>query len=155
MHLNTNRGRLQIATAGQTFGHSAAVNAFSVAAVAWDSSGGTPFDGTESVEGFSSDGPRRIFYNANGTPVTPGNYSSTGGTVRQKPDIAAADKVSTATPDFNPFGGTSAAAPHAAAIAALMLSANPALTPAQVRTKLTSTTWDIEAGGVDRDLGRA
>jgi len=32
IHLNTNRGRLQIATAGQTHGHAAAANAFSCAA---------------------------------------------------------------------------------------------------------------------------
>ena len=39
-----------------------------------------------------------------------------GGSVRQKPDIAAADGVSTAVPGFSSFYGTSAAAPQAAAI---------------------------------------
>ena len=39
---------------------------------------------------FSSDGLRRVFFQANGTPITPGNFSSTGGAVRQKPDITAA-----------------------------------------------------------------
>ena len=149
-----NGGELLISTAGQTYGHSAAQNAFSVAAVAWDACGGTPFCTTASVEKFSSDGPRKIFYKPDGTPITPGNFLSTGGSVRQKPDVAAADKVSTATsPQFNPFYGTSAAAPHAAAIAALVQSANRSLTPAQVRTILTSNTWDIEAPGVDRDSG--
>jgi subtilisin family serine protease len=54
-----------------------------------------------------------------------GNYKSTGGVVRQKPDLTAADGVQTATPGFNTFYGTSAAAPHAAAIAALVREANP------------------------------
>jgi hypothetical protein len=53
----------------------------------------------------------------------------------------------------SPFFGTSASAPHAAAIAGLIKSANPALTPAQIRTALTSTAIDIEAPGVDRDTG--
>ena len=45
--------------------------------------------------------------------------------VRQKPDITAADGVVTTVTDFDPFFGTSAAAPHAAAIAGLVLSGNP------------------------------
>jgi subtilisin family serine protease len=102
---------------------------------------------------FSSDGSRRLFYNANGTAITPGNLLSTGGIVRQKPDFSAADGVSTATPGFSTFFGTSAASPHAAAIAALLLSANKNLTAAQVRAALTSTAIDIGAPGVDRDSG--
>jgi hypothetical protein len=74
--------------------------------------------------------------------------------VRQKPDLAAADCVMTSSPGpFNPFCGTSAAAPHAAAIAALLKSAAPGLTAAQIRTALTSTALDIEEAGVDRDSG--
>jgi hypothetical protein len=155
LHLNTHRGRLAIGTAGQTGGHSAAVGALSVAAVDVATAGGGAFVGgaANPVEDFSSDGPRRIFFNADGTPLTPGNFSSTGGTVRQKPDIAAANRVATVTPGFNPFIGTSAAAPHAAAIGGLVLSVQPTLTPAQVRQVLTSTVWDIEGAGVDRNSG--
>ena len=58
-----------------------------------------------------------------------------------------------ATPGFNPFYGTSAAAPHAAAIAALLKSALPGLTLAQVRTALNASAIDIETPGVDRDTG--
>jgi hypothetical protein len=105
------------------------------------------------VEYFSSDGPRRVFYLANGTPITPGNFSSTGGAVRQKPDVTAADGVATSVPGFGSFFGTSAAAPHAAAIAALLLSYNPTLTTTDVRSLLTSTALDTEAAGVDRDSG--
>ena len=83
------------------------------------------FTGQQLPERFTSDGPRRVFFNADGTPITPGNFSSTGGAVRQKPDITAADGVNTSVSGFRPFFGTSAAAPHAAAIAGLVLSGNP------------------------------
>ncbi|HKQ75439.1 MAG TPA: S8 family serine peptidase [Blastocatellia bacterium] len=156
LHLNTNRGELAIATDGQTFGHKAAADAFGVAATRAPG-GGARFVGgaTNPVETFSSDGRRRIFYDQLGNAITPGNvlFGTNGGVVRQKPDIAAADCVSTAAPGFGVFCGTSAAAPHAAAVAALVLSFNPALTPAQVRAALTSTALDIEAAGADRDSG--
>ena len=159
LHLNTNRGRLQIGTSGQTSGHSAAANAFSVAAVDVATAGGGVFTGGAGnpVESFSSDGPRRVFYNANGSAITPGNFLATGGAVRQKPDLAAADAVATASSppggSFNPFSGTSAAAPHAAAIAALMLSAKPTATLSEIRAAFTNTALDIMAAGVDRDSG--
>ncbi|MBC7910219.1 MAG: S8 family serine peptidase [Pyrinomonadaceae bacterium] len=158
IHVNTGRGRLNFGTAGQTRGQSAAVNAFSVASVDVATSFPNAYVGgaQNPVETASSDGPRRIFYNANGTAITPGNFSSTGGTVRQKPDIAAADgNVTTLPPGsgLNPFFGTSAAAPHAAAIAGLIKSYRPSLTPAQIRATLLNTALDIEAPGVDRDSG--
>lgn len=158
LHLNTNRGRLSGGTAGQTFSHNAAANAFTVAAVNVATASGGAFvgGGTNPVETYSSDGPRRIFYNAAGTAITPGNFLATGGTLLQKPDLAAADCVVTATPGFNPFCGTSAAAPHAAAIAALMLQAAggpTSLTLAQMRAAISARSLDIEAVGVDRDSG--
>ncbi len=161
LHLDIGRGRLSLSTAGCVRGHNAsgAANAFSVAAtsVANSCPGGTcgAFVGgsTNPVETFSSDGPRRIFYNPNGTAITPGNVSATGGTVLQKPEITAADAVSTSVAGFGSFSGTSAAAPHAAAIAALIKSFAPSLSPAQVRARLTSGALDIEAAGFDRDSG--
>ncbi len=163
LHLNTNRGTLSIATTGQTHGHSAAANAYSVAATpaATPFSPGNagpypnPFSAGNVTEIFSSDGPRRIFFQADGTPYTPGNFSATGGNLRQKPDITAADGVSvTGAGGFeNPFFGTSAAAPHAGAIAALIKQGRPSITPAQMRTALTSSAIDIEAAGIDRDSG--
>ncbi len=152
IYLSTNRGELEYATAGEIRGHAASKEAFAVAAV--DGHGKTTaFDGSESVESFCSDGPRRAFYHQNGDPITPGNFSATGGEVRQKPDITAADGVVTATPGFDPFYGTSAAAPHGAAVAALLLSAEPSLTPEVVRAALTTTALDIEEAGWDRDSG--
>ncbi len=158
LRLSYARGELEIATAGQTFGHGASQDAVGVAAVdAGDAGGaGGVFNGTESVETFSSDGPRRIFFEADGTPITAGNFSSTGGRVLQKPDLAAADAVSTSTPGFSTFRGTSAAAPHAAGIAALMVEAaggRANVTPAALRTAMTASALDIEATGVDRDSG--
>ena len=152
------RGGLAITTAGHTFGHSASQDAIGVAAVDVADAGGAGgvFDGTESVETYSSDGPRRIFFEADGTPITPGNFSSTGGRVLQKPDLTAADGVSTSTPGFSTFRGTSAAAPHAAAIAALVLEAAGGpdnVTQDELRTAMTGRTLDIEETGVDRDAG--
>jgi hypothetical protein len=72
-----------------------------------------------------------------------------------KPDVTAADGTAVSGAGGFPkrFDGTSAAAPHAAAIAALIKSANPALTAGQIRTTLTSTAIDIEGPGIDRDSG--
>ncbi len=159
LHLDTERATLSIATSGATFGHNAAASTFSMAAVFWDSArtGVKPFVGGASnpVETFSSDGPRKIFYNPNGTAITPGNvlFRTNGGVTLVKPDAAAADGVTTKTPGFSPFYGTSAAAPHAAGIAALVKSANPALTNVQIRQMLTGTALDNMAAGVDRDSG--
>ena len=107
------------------------------------------------TEVFSSDGPRRIFYVPTGAPITPGNFlfGTNGGTTLLKPDVAAADGVSTKTPGFLPFFGTSAAATHAAAIAALIKSARQTNTNAQILNAMKQTALDIRAAGLDRDAG--
>jgi subtilisin family serine protease len=159
LHIDTERATVSIGTAGATFGHNAGLNTFSTAAVYWNAAkrGPTPFVGGASNpdETFSSDGMRKIFYNPDGSAITPGNFlfSTNGGVTLIKPDAAAADGVSTATPGFLPFFGTSAAAPHAAGVAALVKSAKPSLTNTQIRNILTSTTLDNMAPGVDRDSG--
>lgn len=156
-------------TPGVTVGHSAARDAFSVAAAPAAKAFGRllepgdpanpagpypgAFSGATKAERFTSDGPRRMFYEADGTPITPGNVSSTGGEVRAKPEISAADGVTTSVTGFNPFFGTSAAAPHAAAIAALVLSGNPGLPPSEVREALINTAIDIETPGRDNFTG--
>ena len=89
-----------------------------------------------------------------GTPITPGNFSSTGGEVRQKPDITAADGVLTRVDGFDPFFGTSAAAPHAAAIAALVLSGNPGIDAGRgARGARPRTAIDLRRAGVDARSG--
>lgn len=149
LHLGTLRGRLAINTAGSVSGHNSARNAFAVAAVDVAQAGGGAFEPTDQIELFSSDGPRRVFYEADGTPITPGDFSSSGGELRQKPEIAAADGVATSTPGFNPFFGTSAAAPHAAAMAALLKQVAPRADTEFLRDSILGSAMDIEDHGVD------
>ena len=166
-HLNTNRGMLSIATNGQTTGHASAINAFCMAATpastAFESGYPTgpypnPFNSSNKAEPFSSDGPRKMFYNPDGSAISPGKFTfaSNGGTTLAKPDLTAADGTKTTfsrLSGLSPFFGTSCAAPHAGAIAALLLSANPSLSAAQVRSILTSTALDIESTGYDNVTG--
>jgi subtilisin-like proprotein convertase family protein len=156
-------------TPGITRGHAAAADAFGVAAAPaaepldFDLEPGDPpnpsgpfpgvFTRAQLPERFTSDGPRRVFFNADGSPITPGNFSSTGGAVRQKPELTAADGVSTGVDGFETFFGTSAAAPHAAAIAALVFEGNPNLTTADLRSAFAATDLDLKPNGVDGRSG--
>jgi hypothetical protein len=171
IQVSTVRGGLAISTAGATRGHNApsAANAFGVAGVAAQGVT-TAFSATNLLfykgssnatndlfYNLSSDGPRRIFYETDGTAVTPNDFTSTGGRVLQKPDMTAATGVTasltfTTNSGFRPFYGTSASAPHAGAIAALLLSYRPDLTPDQVSAALTNTTVSFGAG-LARDQG--
>jgi hypothetical protein len=72
---------------------------------------------------------------------------------RAKPDLVAFDGVTTAVPGFNPFYGTSAAAPDTAAVAALMLAKNSCRTPAQIQRALVASAVDIGASGTDPVAG--
>jgi hypothetical protein len=85
LHLNTNRGQLSIRTSGTTHGHATVTGAGAYGVAATPAVGPFPqaFSSANSVETFSSDGPRHIFYQANGTPITRPT-SSTGGQVLQK-----------------------------------------------------------------------
>jgi subtilisin family serine protease len=162
LHLEAANTVLRFSTGGSVRGHSAsgAENAFTVAArgVARPV---TLFTGGPDahVEPFSADGPRRVFFKPDGEPYTPGDFSEKGGMVRAKPDITAADGVTTTLPvdtPLNPFSGTSAAAPHAAGIAALMLSCKPERpTPAQVRAAFRRSAIAIEgdSGNVNAGYG--
>jgi Subtilase family len=163
-HLVIFRGGLTVNTAGETHGHSAASGAYTVAATPAaaafepptpDGPFPNPFTVANKIEAFSSDGLRHIFFNGDSSAITPGNFSSMGGRVLNKPDITAADGVSvTGVGGFgSPFYGTSAAAPAAASVAALVKSAKPSLTAAEMRTALTSTAVDIMDPGFDRDSG--
>jgi hypothetical protein len=128
-----------------TFGHSAAAGANSVAAY-------EAFR-PNIPEYFTSPGPVTIYFDANSNRLRPPE-------LRQKPDIAAADGAnntffpiggvpgvtdSLSDPDSFPnFYGTSAASPHAGALAALVLQAHGgshSLTPAQVKSIFQDTAF--------------
>jgi hypothetical protein len=157
LHLDTERGILSIGTTGATFGHNAASGAFTMAAADAYYAFGGAFTGGSANPGYvyTSDGPRRMFYNADGTPITPGNvlFGTNGGAVLPKPDITAADGVPTGIASFNPFYGTSAGGPHAGAIAALMLQARPSMTLDQMRAAFNASALDIEGLGFDINSG--
>ncbi|MEO7794721.1 MAG: S8 family serine peptidase, partial [Thermoanaerobaculia bacterium] len=160
------RGELAQATRAALRGHAAAVGAMAIAAApasagfaAGQPSGPYPnaFDASQASERFSADGPRRIFFSAQGELLPgapPGDFSSTGGVVRLKPDLTAADGVATSVDGYERFFGTSAAAPHAAALAAIYWSARPAATAGEVRAALLAEALDIEAPGDDPTTGR-
>jgi len=126
--------------AGSIFGHAALSSVVAVGAV----NVGDP--GLDDVEAFSSHGPARVDF-----PTLE---------IRAKPDLVAFDGVAIsnaggfpACPPFCAFFGTSAAAPHSAGVAALLLDQDPTLTPAEVQAALTRGTVDIGAPGFDDASG--
>ena len=103
-------------------------------------------------ESFTSKGNPTYLFNPDGSPLA-------APVVRAKPDFTSIDGCSTSffgqqfggqdPKDGFLFFGTSAAAPNAAAVAALLLQANPNFTPAQVNARLISTARDINTAGFD------
>lgn len=121
------------------FGHSGAASSISVAAV--------PFNSNSEPEPYSSRGPViHGFGPVEGT--TPAAPLGPPEQIISKPDLTATDCGKTtffaifASP-FWRFCGTSAAAPHAAAVAALMLDAEPAAGPEEVRTALEGSATAV------------
>ncbi len=82
-----------------------------------------------------------------------GSFSSEGPTTdgRPKPEIAAPNGVQTSL--SSAFWGTSAASPHATGAAALLLAANPGMTPAQLRVALPAAVKDVNTTGFDYRTG--
>jgi len=96
----------------------------------------------------------REFSSAGGTPIlfdTAGNRKASP-EFRFQPLIVAPDDTNTSffggqdtEPDGAPnFPGTSAAAPHAAAVAALMLQAYPSLSPRDIYAAMANTAIDMD-----------
>ncbi|CAN0148641.1 unnamed protein product, partial [Scytosiphon promiscuus] len=108
-HLTSSTGFAE-GSDGSIFGHPCASKAIGVAAMDWEEGDGPngEFEDPETsvVEVFSSRGPCLV-----------------EGDTREKPDTCAADGLSTSSPGFQSFFGTSAAAPVAAAIATIVRGA--------------------------------
>lgn len=119
------------------FGHSGSASAISVGAV--------PFNNSDVLEPYSSRGPvLHDFGPVQGaSPATP-----IAREVLAKPDLVATDCGKTTFfsflfKGFWRFCGTSAAAPHAAAVAALMLNAEPAADPEDLRSALYASAVGV------------
>ena len=122
-------------------GHANSAGAIAVAAASYDN--------ISQVEDYSSRGQTAIYYDSQG------NYYPNG-TTRNKPEITAPDNVNTTFfgndsdgDGFYNFSGTSAAAPHAAAVAALMLEAKMDTSPEQIKESLIDAaggSWNSSGG---------
>jgi hypothetical protein len=147
----TNSGTLQ--------GHPAAAGAAAVGAVFFAN---TPTCGVAPavLENYSSAGGDPLLFDANGTRLA-------APLVRQKPDFVGPDGGNDTflgftlasggirdgssvagcqnNPSYPNFFGTSAAAPHVASIAALLLQADPSLTPTQIYSVLQQSAVPIGA----------
>lgn len=121
---------------GSVFGHPCVRDAVAVGAVdVHDPGFGT-------LENFSSQGPCELFFPTH--------------EFRTKPDVAAADGVVTSLSTFTPFFGTSAAAPHVAAVAALLMEASGgpgAVSNTRIANTLRLAAVDHGAPGVDNSFG--
>lgn len=120
-----------------------ATGSLATAAIDWSESG------LNDPEDFSSRGPKVRIFGSNGNRfATP--------QVRRKPQIAAADGVSTSVPGFATFFGTSAATPSAAGLGALILSAKPSNTADDVYAIMQEPINSIDCtlgGRPDLDCG--
>jgi subtilisin family serine protease len=113
----------------------------------------------------------RPYSSAGGVPILfePHGARKAEPELRLKPELVAPDGVNTTFfpprelygshnfdregDGFPNFDGTSAAAPHVAAVVALLREADPALTPAQLRQVLDASATDMLAPGFDFDSG--
>jgi subtilisin family serine protease len=89
-------------------------------------------------------------YSSEGPTNGPGGTSGGG---QRKPDLAAFANVSTASYGGGGFNGTSAATPHVAGAAAVVLSAYPEKNPAALQTYLESRAIDQGVAGPDVEYG--
>jgi hypothetical protein len=95
---------------------------------------------------FSSTGPGTILFDSQGNPLpTPVDVNL--------PSFLSAQGSNTTVPDYQPFLGTSAAAPTAAAVGALVLQADTQLTPAQVTSVLSQSAIPAVSSSANTGAG--
>jgi hypothetical protein len=128
------------------YGHAGAAGAIAVGAVRYSN--------PAQPERYSSRGPVTHLFGPVGGVVAAAAIPTQ---TIAKPDVAATDCGATTffarlEAGVWRFCGTSAAAPHAAAVAALVRQADPAASAAQVRADLVATAHPVGAFGVD-DVG--
>ncbi len=143
---------------GTSYGHSNASSAISVAAVDWVDSGrfAAPYIAGEPMpylENFSSRGDIPILFDTAGNRLGAGIDRSTvdfaasdgGNNTFFGSDVANTSVYTGFEADTFPnFYGTSAAAPNAAAVAALLMQAFPTATRAQIEYALKATAIDVQ-----------
>jgi Subtilase family len=138
---------------GTIFGHANAAAAEAVGAVAYFN---TPAFGVAPpvLESYSSSGTTPILFDLSGNRLPAPDPRA------DKPEISAPDGVDTTFfgtdtdgDGFPNFFGTSAAAPHAGALAALLLQFKPTATPGKIYTSLERSAIDMGAPGFDNDSG--
>jgi subtilisin family serine protease len=115
---------------------------------------------TEAVASYSNSGPGLTLVAPGGDP-TPADTAAGATTADFLHWIAGLYSTTAADPAVRCknkedcralFAGTSQASPHAAGVVALMLAANPGLTPAQIKTILANTADDL--GDPNQGAGR-
>ena len=93
--------------------------------------------GLDTPESFSSRGPTTKLFDKNGLRLPAPE-------VRNKPELAAADGLSTSVPGFETFFGTSAAVPSAASIAAILRSSSPGAPVEEIERRMTDPANAID-----------
>lgn len=135
---------------GTAYGHNMAEGARSVGAARYSL---TPAFGVTppTLESYSSRGSIPTLFDVSGNSIN---------VTRLKPEIVAPDGVDNTFfgsdyegSGFPNFFGTSAAAPHAAAVAALLLNQDSTVTPDDIYSTLQNTAIDMKAAGFDIDSG--
>jgi len=127
------------------FGHNGTGGVGSTAAI--------PFNDSTRSEDFSSRGPVTLLFAS-----TPSTTPLAAPKVLAKPDFAATDGVRTTffaqlIGGVERFFGTSAAAPQAAAVGALLRQFDPGLSPAQVNATLHNTGRPVATNGTATAVG--
>ncbi len=136
------------------YGHANAEGAFAAGAAAYfNTAAFNEFCQPACLNGFSARGGVPIFFDTEGNRLPEVS-------VRQKPELVGPDGVNTtffggdAEGDgFPNFFGTSASAPHVAAVAALMIEEEDDITPEGIYAVLEATAQDMNEPGFDFDTG--